>query len=296
MTQSQLSERQAHGVMALLSRSNFPDLTAETLMAAFEAEGIRSLEDLATSVTEALREPHRGGPGPVPIQELGQPTAPALRGTTKRPTPKLPVRVDGTLYDPQDVGRFDDDELAFFVRSRDEIFALRDRAVWGPIIQSMFLTNMATGLVSRPVLAASAGSLSVTDYGPHYCPYPGYTDPWTPFSSCPYPPPPPEHPAPIPNPPPYVVRLATEKLWHGDHLDVGSGESYMDLTHVGWWIYAEDWNDKFMSIHQMTCLAGVFEHVHFGGDYLQIGPNTGGWSDLDLVGWGHRISAVINSG
>jgi hypothetical protein len=62
-----LSAHQADAVMSVLSRSNFPDLAAETVMEALEAEGIRTLEDLARSLTSAMREP-AGGPQSRPAQ------------------------------------------------------------------------------------------------------------------------------------------------------------------------------------------------------------------------------------
>jgi hypothetical protein len=140
-----------------------------------------------------------------------------VRAGIRHKVPEIPFRIDGVLYDPGDISRFDGEELAFFVRRRDEMLVMRDRQVWAPVVQSMFVSNLATSLVSGPVVTASSGSTFPTSMHPHYyCPYPGYHDPFDPFGDyCGYPTPPPPPPPPNPNPASYEIRLDTETLWRG---------------------------------------------------------------------------------
>jgi hypothetical protein len=92
------------------------------------------------------------------------------------------------------------------------------------------------------------------------------------------------------------MTLWTDVGLQGSALTLKSGESYRDLTEVGWWIFAGDWNDQFSSMHKTTSLCGAFEHIHFQGSYIQLGPVSSHRDNLHTYGWGDRISSVINSG
>ena len=70
-----LSPRTVEQINEVMARSDFSEVTPEAILAALEAEGISSLEELARSLTEALRSPD-GRPERVPFHELFSSRAP----------------------------------------------------------------------------------------------------------------------------------------------------------------------------------------------------------------------------
>ena len=57
MGQTRLYTANVEKLNQILIRSNFKDLTPDTLLEAFKVEGIYSLEDLAKRITTALQDP-----------------------------------------------------------------------------------------------------------------------------------------------------------------------------------------------------------------------------------------------
>src|SRR5215212_4505619 len=99
--QDMLSPAIAEKLNTIIIRSNFPDLTPETLLDAFQAEGIGSLEDLAKRLVTILQNPE-GRPQRIPYDTLfAEPTPPDIVAAIEHPVPEMPFVVDGVLYDPK---------------------------------------------------------------------------------------------------------------------------------------------------------------------------------------------------
>jgi len=100
----------------------------------------------------------------------------------------------------------------------------------------------------------------------------------------------------VPPPAPPQLTLWTDINLSGSALELQPGESYRDFTDIGWWVFAMDWNDKISSIGPTSSLCMVFEHTHSQGSSLFVGPSGTSWLNLHSLGWGDRISSVINGG
>jgi hypothetical protein len=276
-----LSPRSVERINEVMARSDFSDVTPEAILAALEAEGIASLEELARSLTEALHSPD-GRPERVPVHELFTRRAPdEVQKQSRHGIPTVPFVLDGVVHAPGDISRYDGEELAFFPQlDRGELVVLRDRAMWSPLVQTMHLTSMASANYKVKTETGHAGLATFTG-GSESGGEPGGTVIVG------------GHP---PEQPPDWMSLWTDVRLQGSALTLESGESYRDLTEVGWWIFAGDWNDQFSSMHKTSSLCGAFEHVGFTGSYIQLGPTGSHIDDLHSWGWGDRISSVINSG
>jgi hypothetical protein len=277
-----LSQASAEKLNEAIVRSNFDNLTPEILLEAFKAEGIGSLEDLAKRMTEALKDP-RGGPERVPYSELfTQPTPKSIRDTITHPVPTVPFVVDGVMHDPEDIVRYNGEELGFIPqKGGTELLVMRDKGLWAPFVRTLLLTRSVVNGMS---------ALEQYQFG-------GYS--WVSPQDGPtvvVSPPPVTFGPPVPPPAPPWLSLWTDINLSGSALTLDPGESYRDLTNVGWWIFAGNWNDKFSSVHRTSSLCMAFEHIHFAGSFLWIGPSESHQMNLHDLGWGDRISSVINSG
>jgi hypothetical protein len=273
-----ISPAKAEKVNTIILRSNFKDLTPETLLESFKAEGIRSLEDLARRFTTALRDPE-GLPQPIPYEELfARPTPRDVVAAIKHPVPQIPFIVDGVEHDPEDIVRYNGQELAYIPqKGGTELLLLKDKSVWGPLVQTALLSRaVSTALlphdypssprsVGGPPDATTLNLLAGGGVGP------------------------------VPDPPPPWTAGFVDINMDGDGLWLYSGESRRDLTKVSWGLF-DDFNDKFSSLHRTTSLCMAFEHIHFKGSSFFFGPSYENWLDLRTIGWNDRISSFINGG
>jgi hypothetical protein len=281
---SSLSPSTVEKVNHIIIRSNFPDLTPETLLESFKAEGIRSLEDLAQRLTKALRDPE-GLPQRINYEDLfSQPTPREVLETIEHQVPKVPFVVDGAIHDPEDIVRYNGQELGFIPqKGGTELLVLKDKSVWAPFLRTALLSRAVSAALMPqgiPSVAQSVGNpldatmLNLTIEGL----------PMGPFGP------------PVPPPLRPEVWLFTDIAYAGSGLVLYSGESRRNLLEVGDWPWVSDFNDKFSSVYRTSGLSMGFEHIHFQGSFLWLGPSDTGWYDLTHPGWNDRISSVINSG
>jgi hypothetical protein len=278
-----LSPASAEKVNQIVVRSNFKDLTPETLLEAFKAEGIASLEDLAKRITNALQNP-KGRPQRIPYDTLfSQPTPPEVLARIEHQVPEVPFVLDGELHDPGDIVKFNGQELGFISQAGGkELLVLSDKSVWAPFLK--------TTLLSRLVSSALEGY----QYGGYSFISPQTAGPGD-FSLAP---PPIILGQPVHQPSPPWISLWTDSNISGKALVLEPGESRRNLLEVsvGGWPFSEDFNDKCSSFTRTTSLCIAFEHIHFQGSFLWLGPSSMNTSDLSWIGWNDRISSVINGG
>ncbi len=281
------SPMKAEKVNQILLRSNFSDLNPETMLAAFEAEGIRSLEDFAERLTTALRDP-KGLPQRVPYEGLfAEPTPPQVLATIEHPVPRVPFVVDGVVHDPKDIVRYNGQELSFIPQEGGtELLVLTDKSVWAPLTRTALLSRaVARGLTadSHRLGAQSVGGPSDTTL--LNLAMPDNTD-GVPRAMGP----------PVPDPAPPWTAGFTDINFGGHGLSFQPGESRRNLLEVGVWPWLDDFNDKFSSLHRTTSLCTAFDHIHFQGDLLWCGPSHHNFLNLIDLGWNDRISSFINGG
>lgn len=185
-----------------------------------------------------------------------------------RPTPKLPIIVDGTRYAPSEITRFADKETLYYVY---------DAAAEPEGVLLIFTSQGAfdrylrdhEGILPSALPSASSDtvqqpSMSTGVQPEMFC---SGTDVYAQFS---------------------------EDIWYdGASLSLSPGEYLGDLTAT----QCGNFNDRISSIAANPAnVAGVrvWEHVHQGGDVLHMDRSKGNmtYADLVLVGWNDRGSSV----
>lgn len=275
---------QAETFTLIVDRSNLKDLSPETLLAAFQAEGIRSLEDLTASLSQALQE-RTGQAERIHYADLFREPTPSevLKSIVQR-VPEAPIIVDGEERDPREISRFDGVELGFIPQDEGKsLLLLTDKATWAPFVRTLLISRAVTNRMT-------SSALESYQYG-------GYT-----FVT------PRNGPTIIvgqpaiavgptaPDPAPPWLTLWRDINLSGSALTLYSGESRRDLTRVSWSIFGGSWNDRISSVGRTSSLCLAFEHIHFQGGFFWLGPNGVNNFDLHMAQWGDRISSVINAG
>ncbi len=272
-----LSESNIEKVTRIIASSNFEDLTPETLLLAYEEEGIRSLEDLTQRLTEAIQDP-KGRPQRLNYELFSKPTPREASATIEHKVPKVPFIVKGIEHDPEDIVRYNGRELCFIVDSRsepDELIVLEDKAVWSSFLQMIVLAN----------LVPNAAGYQYGGY--HSVPGPR---PATSLAG----------PEPIIPPPPEKstsdVYMYSEPKLLGSKLELGPNLMYTDLTKKDLFAVLVNWNDEIESISPTISTCFFSEHIDHGGSKLFFKDPTLGSRDLATIGWDNRISSVWNMG
>lgn len=272
-----VSPKAAENLTTLLMRSNYDDLTPETLLAAFQAEGVRSLEDLTQRMTDELQKSN-GQPQPIPYDSLFAPPSPEFVAQIEHPIPQVPIVVNGVTYAPEEITRFNGREIGYIPQDGGRhLLLLTDRDAWVPFVKSALLARAVASSVDRHNLGGFSWSRSAPALAMFAGPTVVVGGPTT------YP------------PQPWIGYFEHYEC-NGDGVWLDSGESRTDLRCVGSWPFKSDFNDTFSSYSRSTGLSMAWEHIHFTGDWLWTGPNATDMMDLRWVGWNDRISSIINSG
>lgn len=277
-----LSPDRAEALSLIIDRSHLPDLAPQTLLAAFQAEGIRSLDDLADSLSRALRDAAERSARLAYEHLFREPASPELLRTITHGVPTRPIIVNGERRDPQEITRFNGTELLYIPQEDEQaLLILTDKTTWGPFLRTL--------LISRAVLTGES-ALERYQFG-------GYTfvtpqnEPVVIVGQAPQTP-----GAPVPPDAPKALTLWSDINLSGSALTLYSAESYRDLTRVDWSIFGGSWNDRISSIGRTSSLSTIHEHVGFQGSALLVGPNDVNRLSLHDDGWGDRVSSVINGG
>jgi hypothetical protein len=271
-------------VLALLGAIADGTAAQADVVAMLRDEGIESIPALLAAFAEAARK--RQSEGQARWIDLRQ-LLPRSASGSKAPTrtvhrvPKLPFLLNGTLYEPGDIQRFNGTDLHFCVSPRrDYLVAIDDRNLMVQWWQLRYLE----ALTREP-----NPKLQEYQYGGHQSgpgPQSGETG---------------GGPVVIvgkPSPQPQNFWLLFEDAnFSGDWLSLETNHHYSNLTWVGKGFLAlGDWNDEISSLRRLSaandCI--IFEHIAFGeidgGDSLTV---QGDEPSLEALGWNDRISSII---
>ena len=282
-----LSPTSAEKVNQIVVRSNFKDLSPETLLEAFKAEGIGSLEDLAKRITSALQDPE-GRPQRIPYDSLfSQPTPPDVLAKIEQQIPEVPFVVDGVLHDPKDILKYNGQELGFMLQpGGKELLVLADKTVWAPFLKTILLFRAVSSNLERYQYGGYTFiSPQTRPIGPGASGGGASGGPVIIVGQ------------PVPEPPPPWITLWTDDNLSGNALVLEPGESRRNLLKVGpGFPVFGDFNDKFSSLSRTSSLCMAFEHIDFQGGFLFIDRRDTNTFELRTEGFNDRISSVINSG
>jgi hypothetical protein len=273
---------QHNQVLKLISAVAYGDATVEDIVAQFKKEGVDILDlvialvDRASSASKERFHAQK----PINLQHFSKLTSPDLIAQTVHRVPKIPFVLNGTLYDPQDIRRFDGHELHLVASAGGEpILAMDDRAVIARWWELTYLSSYAKSLSS-----------ALQDYQ-----YGGYQSKVEPQNTG-------GGPVIIVSPPPVTQGSSGNKVvqetifyehkdFQGDFLTLPRDRAYRNLTDVGrGFLGLGDWNDIISSVHLFgTSVCVLCEHIHFSGSTLTL---MGGTDFLEGFGWNDRTSSM----
>jgi hypothetical protein len=261
------SKREAEKLRRALGRRDLKAITPAAILAAFRADGIRSIEDYAKKLSDVIRE-QKGAPQRIDIDAIARPTPKTVVAAIRHQVPQVPFVMGGTVYDPKDIARFNGREL-LFVDGEDELLVYSDTAALRRLLQAAALTDVLQtglkkyGIDQKPGAVGPADADIVVGRPPHSQGY---------------------------QPPPTNCVMFDDVDYSGSALYLDQGQAFPDLTENYTWPFGSGWNDCISSIYPTSGTCVFWEHINFQGSQLV----TSGSDNLTKIGWNDRISSVAN--
>lgn len=293
-------------IASRLTAKGLDKLTIQDVLEALQQDGIRDLEQL---VKRELEQATATVEAPLPVSPFSAPTFPTVLESPHivHRVPAVPLLIDHTLYDPEDIGRFDGKPLHFVapVPGGDQVLRAFSGEQWQKsLLVYVQVRQMLSLFDVRPLDNGRFWPPITPPSGPYEPQPPG----WPPIgypAPPPYPPDlpfipfvPPSDKAPPPPPPPSEAQFFSDINFEGDWLWLGASRQWSDLTKVSrgkFLFWSSDWNDVISSVRAWVGLVVLCEHVNLGGSTFGIPP--GGWVDnLVPFGWNDRTSSIVNWG
>jgi len=284
----------------LISSVAAGDATREDAVADLKKRKVDALDVLIEVFAGQARaeSPRRGSQ--IDVQSFTAKREPSSKPSQR--VPRVPVLLRGTLYDPQDITRFDGTEL-HFIAAKDQMLAIDDRSVMENWWQASYLSSMASSDAMALKLTPDTTIVTVTDLNRTartggFGTGPGRSGPTDPGRRVVIPlsllPPAPPYCEWVPAPAPVEhTNFYEHPRRAGDRLELRASEGEMsDLTdhHLGGIFSGDDWNDKISSIEMVrTEMTVLFEHVGPSGQSFSTSGNI---EDLIGFAWDDRASAV----
>ncbi|MGH3365777.1 MAG: hypothetical protein ACRDOY_01055 [Nocardioidaceae bacterium] len=254
------------------------DAAIEDITAQLRQEGYDALDVVVAALANASRQPthNRRSQHPVDVRRFSEPSPRELVAEIVHRAPMVPFVLNGTLYDPADIKRFDGRELHFVAGDGGQLLAFDDREIIARTWELTFASRMPPNLAEREGRGQAGAqgvqkpSVLVDDMGP--VPWPWW----------------PTHGAPGT----YFYEDSGYQNW-GDDLHLRPHYGYSDLTRVSaGFLGSESWNDR-ISAYQCwgTYVVVLFEHVNYTGNTY---TTTYGLSHKELtsIGWNDRASSI----
>ena len=130
------------------------DAISEDIVSALRNEGISSLDELITALVQVERERRddpRSLPDPINLHRPLNPTPTHSASSMAHSVPELPFVLNGTLYDPRDMERFNGRELHFVpAPRRDHILVIDNESVMVRFWQLSYLSAIGAAAQRSP--------------------------------------------------------------------------------------------------------------------------------------------------
>jgi hypothetical protein len=278
------ASRKAKEAVALLEAIVIGDASASDIAAQLRRKGIASTEDLLSAMGRAAKdhaEATRRALRPINLRRRRTPTPPALVKKIVQVAPAVPVLLNGTLYDPKDLMRFNGQELHFVVAaSRDYMLAVDDLALISSWHEHNIIDDLARKTYGIPLPKTEPGGVEPQTQGPEGGVWGGSTTALGPGNA-------------KGRNPDHETIFYEDIDYGGDDISLEKNRGYYDLTEVssGLFGWGSNWNDRISSIETsyQTPWAVLHEDIHWAGQTLSL---YGGTLDLVPYGWNDRASSV----
>jgi len=139
--------------LELISAIAHKDAVPADIAAQFRRERFEALDVQVAAQAQAPAAPERrrGAEHPIDVLHFTRPTPPAVVSRIVQRAPKVPFVLNGVIYDPDDVRRFDGRELHFVVAcGGDYLVVVDDRRVMGQWWQSVYLSALIDAAPAAP--------------------------------------------------------------------------------------------------------------------------------------------------
>jgi hypothetical protein len=290
-------------ILNALQNDCIDTLTKEALVKAFNDEGIFDLEGVADRIvrrTKKDRELLKIEARLIDFSQLSKPTPPSVARGIVHPAPEIPFMIDGIIYDPRDISRFNGEALVYIptmAADGSKGLQLFHERVTGTMATYLETRHLASLLFPddiqipgvNPPRTPGDNSNSGWNQGPPNLIPPsgsgasGRGDEGN-TGSKPFIPPTTEG----------QVQMFDGANFNGDWFWMARGRTWSDLTKVsrgGW--FGGDWNDAIMSLSSTGTSCIYCEHINLEGSKLYIGHYQA-VSDLTPLAWQRRISSAWN--
>ncbi|WP_088362908.1 hypothetical protein [Bacillus cereus] len=235
---------------------------------------------------------------PFSYSKIRTKTPPDIVSSTVQRVPQIPFYLNGVLYDPKDITRFNGQELHFVpAPSNDHMLVVDNQGIFNSWLRLLLLerngySEQAPISQSYPThnVYSNQALLSSDDLRPPEVPQPGADGdlvPMPPFSLF------------------SVGGMAPREFFFYEHINykgsqliLGQGRAYKNLTRVKMGLFG-NWNDEISSIRRSitaSSIVRVFEHINFTGQSLTLfGDGSIEIPSLVPMGWNDRISSITTS-
>lgn len=238
------------------------------IVAGLREQGIDSLEVLIETLARVARQSGRSKSKaqPLDIRMFDQSTPKELVEAISYTAPKVPFILNGEMYDPGDIKRFDGQELHFLATpGHNELIVFDDRKT----IARFWEVTYVASLANIPFGRLAPQSLSTLVAGPErYGPFIAWPDCDDGAGA-------------------YFYSDSGGEGW-GDELHIAPNRGYPRLSRVSrGFLGTGDWNDCISACQgRDISLIGLYEHINWQGRTYT------GWnqSSLDYLGWNDLAS------
>ncbi|HEX4816231.1 MAG TPA: hypothetical protein VFV66_26095 [Nonomuraea sp.] len=259
-------ETRQNEAFTLLSAIVTGDAAIEDGVAELRNEGIDSLDQLLAVLKRGVRERElmrADAMQPVSPLRARKKPSPELTARIVQRIPTIPFLLNGVMYDPQDITRFNGQELhTVATPDADHMLAIDDREV----IESWWRLTYLERYRSELHHPEAEGRPSKAGDG-------------------------------------QLLKTFYPRTWFYEHINLGGSQIYLnknrgykDLTEVSDGLFS-DWNDKISSYYMIgTQVTVLHEHVNWTGQthstVLSYPPPERKVLELLSVGWNDRASSV----
>jgi hypothetical protein len=244
------------------------DAAVEDIVRELRNRGIKSVEDVLDMLRQAVvrrGDSAKAKPDPLDFRKFSVGADYKPRQDIVHTVPEIPVLIDGVMFDPKDIKRFDGQELHFIAtRDRQSMIGITDRAVMGKWWEMTYVTSLTNSASSGPRALAS-----------HF----SFPDP--------------------------AVIYYEDDNYGGSIISHGKNRGFYDLTQHNTSLFGHSWNDRISSLQLVNLnICVLYWDIHYLGATMTFYASTTSspegppsypldWEpSLRPYGWNDRASSV----